>query len=164
MSSASSDELLMNYWILGTPKLKIPIRSEGDLEDSWTLHGHSQLSSHSVAILKVSCISLLQTCLYPLFKLSLSNWMAISEPQFLPMSVNIKTSFLLGRVDSQTYCLKLYTLGFSWLIILNNEVIMCPFKFHKSGLHSSSPAPWSQGILHPEAIPVVLGRPGEWHE
>ena len=102
MSSVSPSELLGLRVVLGTSELKVGVREEDDLEDSCTLCGHSQTSSYSMVILKVSCIPFFQTYLSPVFKSFLSTYMPSNQPQILPMSANVKKTCELV-VNSHKY-------------------------------------------------------------
>lgn len=104
---------------------------------------------------------------FSVFKPFLSNCIASSHPQLLPMSTNISISQKLFsfRKSRQPDILPemRHFVGFSLLLILSNAVIPWPFTFHKPGLHFSSPVNWSP--WNPtEAMAMSLGRDGKQHE
>lgn len=121
--------------LLGLPKLKIHVRSKGDVEDSWTLHGHSQLSSysgHSESFMHASPLDLLIPT-FQTFPFQLNGQQPTSALAHECECQNLFSSRKSGQPDILPEII--HSVGFSLLVVLSNAVILCPSKFHKSGLH-----------------------------
>lgn len=121
--------------LLGLPKLKIHVRSKGDVEDSWALHGLSQLSSysgHSESFMHTSPLDLFIP-IFQTFPFQLNGQQPTSALARECKCQNLFSSRKSGQPDILPEII--HSVGFSLLVVLSNAVILCPSKFHKSGLH-----------------------------